>query len=292
MSDLENELMEFRSNYLIAVGKAWQDKEFKAELCEPDNALNAINKITGYNCPWDLDVHVDGDSDAKGPFYNPNRGVYMTVPYVYERFTCYFPNAEKVSAEDRLDALSKFYRLNNTFLRPNIESVKKDSLLAAPSGTPKLVRECNFTSGEDCVPVSDYDLGDDAQAFQMVGAAMMSALALAWSDTTFNEKLITTEANQEQRSLNPAYTVNLLKRWLDDGNNSFDYPWSMGLTIKNDPDAEYGSSPTLPGEKDWTKLTKSHLYLTLPQKPENESSNLIAITKYNVDGSGFPFTCG
>lgn len=324
--ELTKQLLEFRSVYLRAISLAWNDKEYRKELCKPNNALSVFKNSFDYTCPWNIDFTIT--DFGEGPFFNSLRGVYMTSPLSFDQFVIFVPRKPQV--ENVAEAAACYYQDNLWILQENQAS----DLPASPamndymnllfelrgSATPGKI-DSSLLQGRG-IPEASYDLGNSNTEFTSFGGVMLSALTLMWSNQVFRSQFI----NSDDRQREIGQTAALLKEWLD-----YDYPWDVDLVIKEDPDAQFlrvnsfknidGSSyqealdqdssvMARSGEKQpgaelvedqlrWVWIRNGQLYnqpslglvLSFPEAPDDIANQPVALSRYNTDGPGFPFTC-
>jgi ribosomally synthesized peptide (two-chain TOMM family) len=316
---LTKDLLEFRTTYLKAIAKAWTDPKFKSLLCEPNNALNVFKETYGYVCPWEINFSIT--DDGAGPFYNGLQGVYMVTPLSFDKFVLYVP--KKPTRGNATEAAACFYNLSPWFLNYK----DKTSLPKSPIMPPVLPYSAASTDAYDnsvLIPQTSYDLGDSEKDFTDFGGAIFAALALIWDNKKFKELFISDSNATEYPPIQQS--VSLLKDWLN-----YDYPWDVDLVVREDPLADFvfiekykNDNETFTVAKDeengkliasngvqeenmelvsaswewaWIKdgkmfdATPLGLVLSLPERPDDAASDILALTRYNTDGPGFPFTC-
>ncbi|AZZ96514.1 BMA_0021/BMA_0022 family TOMM bacteriocin [Pseudoalteromonas sp. R3] len=359
--ELTKQLLDFRATYLKAIAKAWNDEEFRKELCLPGNALSVLDKYFGYKCPWNIQFSIK--DLGEGPFYNEARGVYMTDSLSFDKFVVSVP--EKPAIPNPAEALSHYYFDNSWILEsitddvnhPNLSLQQVFDTLCASGHKDHPESAFIFPSMKDgLIPEASYDLGNSNTHFVEFGGVMAAAVALAWSNTKFSNSLI--EETISHSSTNTiGHATKLLKDWLD-----YDYPWDVDLIVKKDKLAKYArtfdaaltlrsgeqlrgtvaylldestfklSARALSASRDkllfvldkqispkdiesisvsestiaidkWVWCVESEgnyqqvqktplgIILSFPEAPDDKASQPVALTRYNNDGPGFPFTC-
>jgi len=283
MSNLINQLIEFRTIYLKAVARAAVNLEFRQELTNPDrDPLVLLRESFGYECPWDLTL-VLRDSADQGPRLDPGNGSVMTQPYTGEWITIYIPNRPDGDPTVLLESLAAYYYENAWFLRDRTRD---------PKPPPSPVSPTHGSSGWSSVDslrirTNRFDLGDCSDDFLAFGAALFNAVALAWNNAMFMDLLT-------QKVTQPKQTITLLNEWLE-----YKYPWEFELSVEVDDKAHYDRAT-----QKW-HIKPPLLMLTLPwmtgaktDEQEVASNNerpgvaIIGLALYNTDGPGYPFTCG
>jgi len=317
---LTKDLLEFRTTYLKAIAKAWEDPTFKAALCKENNALKVFKNTFGYTCPWEINFSIT--DDGAGPFYNALQGVYMVTPLSFDKFVLYVPT--KPTRGSATEAAACYYNLAPWFLNYK----DKHPLPKSPIMPPVLPYDTGCTDAYDndvLIPQTSYDLGDSEKDFTDFGGAIFSALALIWENDKFRDLFVTDSDAAEYPPVQQS--VSLLKDWL-----GYDYPWDVDLVVREDPlaefvfleryknengsiytvarDGENGSIIASNGTKgddiktisaswDWAWIKDGEMFdstplglvLSLPVRPDDAASDILALTRYNTDGPGFPFTC-
>ncbi|TMO60462.1 hypothetical protein CWC18_13700 [Pseudoalteromonas aurantia] len=366
--ELTKQLLEFRSVYMRAIAKAWNNDDFRQKLCAENNALNIFKEYFEYNCPWNITFTIN--DKCEGPFYNSLRGVYMTSALSFDRFLVYVPKLPDIPHP--VDAISDYYLKNTWLLEQKCEKDlhqdltqlntfldSLDNLSTQQTNNTPVNEHISEGAGDYPVnfmriPESSYNLGNSDVDFTNFGGVMLSALSLAWSNKVFKEKFITSELTEEQPIGTAAV---LLKEWLN-----YDYPWDVDLVVKEDDNAHYArtfsatvtlkggtqhhckvafklnnenynlqlnelvtsfddylfseshsiskdeiesisiESNTIPLDQwvwcqeiagNYSQIQKTSLgiVLSLPEAPDSKDAQPVALTRYNNDGSGFPFTC-
>lgn len=317
---LTKDLLDFRTTYLKAIAKAWGNDDFKKVLCEPNNALNVFAEHFGYKCPWEINFSIT--DDGAGPFYNALQGVYMVTPLSFDKFVLYIPKEPKRGSTSL--AAACFYNNSPWLLKYNTDNNLPKSPIMPPI-LPYSEKDKNINDEGVFIAQNSYDLGDSEKDFTDFGGAIFAALALIWENKKFKE-LFVSDADAEEY---PPFqqSVTLLKDWLgydypwdvdlvvrEDPLAEFVY-WE---TYKNNKgqvyivalDGENGNELASDGEKtsameliasewNWAWIKDGELYdstplglvLSLPAKPDDAANNVLALTRYNTDGPGFPFTC-
>ena len=161
--------------------------------------------------------------------------------------------------------------------------------------------------------------------FSEFGSVILCALGLAWDNKTFKKAFISPDDATEYPPIDQS--VSLLKEWLnydypwdvdlvikEDPLATFvfieKYENNSGEEFTLVLDEENGNRLASEGEKvsdmnlitsswDWAWIKDGQLFqstplglvLSLPEKPEHVTNNVVALGRYNTDGAGFPFTC-
>ena len=280
------------------VARAAVDSDFRAELtsskscggsdCELyGHALCVLRESFGYACPWSVKFVVCGDS-ARAPHLDLAVGSMMPQPFTQEAMTVYIPKKEACADSPGLllDAIAAYYRQNTWFLR---ERASDDQ----PAGAQQVKIDTSETTWRSVASgrnrLSRFDLGDSFDEFVSFGAAMFSAVALAWDNDFFRRQLIADDIH------NRRHTIELMGQWL-----GYTYPWELELIVVEDQNASYN-----PKTGNWERFTPPQILLTLPRMSGGASIDdevqrniaspgvtMIGLSLYNTDGPGYPFTCG
>ena len=317
---LTRHLLEFRTTYLKAIAKAWENTEFKQELCKPNNALKVFKKEFDYTCPWEINFSIT--DDGAGPFYNALQGVYMVTPLSFDKFVLYVP--KKPKRGNITLAAASFYNNSPWLLKYKSESSLPKSPIMPPI-LPYAKSAEDIYEDNVLLPQTSYDLGDSEKDFTDFGGAIFAALGLIWDNKKFKELFV----SDSDATVYPPIeqSVTLLKDWL-----GYEYPWDVDLVVREDPladfvfletyknsngqvyiaalDGENGNLLASDGDKisdmeltssewQWAWIKEGELFnstplglvLSLPVKPDDGENCVLALTRYNTDGPGFPFTC-
>ncbi|PHS05747.1 MAG: hypothetical protein COA88_11815 [Kordia sp.] len=169
-----------------------------------------------------------------------------------------------------------------------------------------------------------FDLADSPALYNSFAAALQSLVALMWSSDEIYEAIIT-KPEDLKKEFNGGSTIQLMNELL-----GYEYPFSLDLIIMEDKDVAFHLDPVVdvvgldkPEKNCWLwkydekvceeleansseadgcaiKLDKYYLHpqiplqtlqLVIPMKPRDNSIAPVALTRYNVDSSGYPFSC-
>ena len=100
------------------------------------------------------------------------------------------------------------------------------------------------------------------------------AIALAWTDSSFRERLM----DDPHGAIEDAFGYVLSK--------------NLDLTIVEADRGAYNAAATVAGQDDpWAGLPNLRLTLAIPKPPEDAAMQAVAITAYQDTGRTYPFTC-
>ena len=155
------------------------------------------------------------------------------------------------------------------------------------------------------VPRPSYDLSDDASLYISFGAVMANLVSLLWTNEDMQKLFITKDLDSHK----PGQTIKLLKDILE-----YDYPFHLDLLLFEDEDAIYSEDESGRGNWSWQydeqtcnafeegllnpdtrydnpQLPLQGMELVVPVPPKVEAMEPVALNRYNIDDSAFPFTC-
>lgn len=155
------------------------------------------------------------------------------------------------------------------------------------------------------VPKPSYDLSDDASLYISFGAVMANLISLLWTNDDLRKMFITSDINSHK----PGQTIKLLKDLME-----YDYPFHLDLILLEDDHAIYTEEVNGKGNWHWQydqttcdafvgdtlrpdtiynypQLPLQGMDLVVPVPPTIEAIAPVALNRYNVDDSAFPFTC-
>lgn len=231
-----------RSAYLRAIARAWRDDEFQKRLVDSQTekygALDLLKEEFGAHFPWRVKLVIA--TDEPRPVWMPagTRGWIGTQ----DSFTLYIP-VEDQAPRHPADVLARYYQERPT-----------------PLGRAE---------GD----VSSEGVPSDFAEF---GAMTMRAVALAWEDAEFRERLLERTASGKPRAVNQTF-----QDYLD-----YQIPWNFSIHF---------TAQTYPKNDDeWHAFPPNEIKLILPQRPQSDSAVIeaVALAAYNGTGPQYPFTCG
>ena len=121
-------LVEFRTAYLRAIARAWDDGAFREELLKSDDVFRLLRRDRLFDSPWpQLELRVVKSDDCWEPVETAG-----WVGGIYDQFVVRLPSAPR---EDRFwaEALAAYYQQFPTFLGPE-NSFPTDAGSPLPEG--------------------------------------------------------------------------------------------------------------------------------------------------------------
>ncbi|MBT8339091.1 MAG: hypothetical protein HKP58_16110 [Desulfatitalea sp.] len=119
----------------------------------------------------------------------------------------------------------------------------------------------------------------DYESFLEFEEVYLRAVALAWTDEDFKEKLLSDAESAIEQYFN------------------YRCPWSLDIQVRevNEKEIELGAGwhPPAEGRQGFWKLPKDTFYYRLPPKPDtiDPEEEPIALAAYNDSGPTYLFTC-
>ena len=159
-------IVRFRSGYLKAIAKAWEDETFLNSLCEQENILawdEFVDLLPGKTeLPWTAHIEVKFDA-AGGPQWAPGPTAGWIGPN--DHFIIQLPPAPEDESEFPI-ALAEYFQQFPTLMGYKYDALSQEE------------------TGEEA---AEY-VGDGSAAdFVNFGSVMLQAIALSWSSETAHE---------------------------------------------------------------------------------------------------------
>lgn len=264
-------MMKFRTTYLRAIARAWNDQAFLEDL-ERDPA-GVLKKSFSYDLPWDVELEITS-VDASESLWDPaNAGGWVGRNAVISLWIPPPPNDDKEWSK----AWAAYYDEFPCFLG-SINKPKMDQQYSDPA--PSL--------GES------YPLGmGNWKDFLEFTAVVMRLIAVAWRDRQVEAELMKIDGKP--------VGVTILNKWM-----GFNMPWNMDVTFNMSGWDDNSPNHVLECRwKDghWPRLVQNRrprqcrnaLKFYIPNCPAamnaEPSIQAVALSAYNVTGDQYPFTC-
>ncbi len=276
-------LLNFRTVYLQAIAKAWNDPTFHEKLVTvPENAVppdyggdkfSLLEKTFNYQSPFVNLFLAIVDPGPQGTHWDTQ----FDLEWIGEDglFTIKIPKTPP--KEDQPEALATYYRNFPTFIGLNHHKKEVVSLegeeprdTSFPMGRAEVQPDV-LNSGVSKV-ASGHSLGSH---LANLGGVTLQVIALAWRDPNFAYNIIRTADASAQLSVYFGY------------NNPFNY------FIRFELDESFVWTPaTETALGHWPDpIPKNIVVLNFPKKPPEGVDLPIALTQYNNTGPAYPFTC-
>lgn len=257
-------LLRFRTAYLRAIALGWQDKKFLEMLCKSNNILDDkfFQELMPDGKPLPWSVHIKIHFDPKhGPTWLP--GV----------------SAGWVGGNDLFEIL----------LPPKPDNPKEYSIAAANyfNQFPTLLGYRNLIPHNPTPPTLDGSASD----FVNFSNVLLEAIVLSWNQD---------DKTSEKPQINIKNIRTLL---IDDGISvlsdlyGFNNPWNFDFKFiaAEDVDPNFIWNPKT---QSWGNLYNT-IILNFPNQPrhgidpqyEPELVDAIALSRYNISGAHYPFSC-
>lgn len=194
-------LLQFRTAYLRAIARAWNDEAFLKELLESPNVFTILAQDFQFPYHWPyLELRLSIDAAFPSQWCPVQAGGWIGPD---DTFVVYIPAAPP-DQKQWTAALAAYYQLFPTLFGPTGHPATSQPQAEAASG------------GDDILGG-----GGTVDDFVTFGAVMLRALALAWNNADFRHALTTNG-------------LEALSAWL--GYNS---PWNFIVDIHMDPSATW-----------------------------------------------------
>ncbi|MDI1433260.1 BMA_0021/BMA_0022 family TOMM bacteriocin [Polyangium sorediatum] len=273
-----NKLLDFRTAYMRSIATAWSSPSFLNELTT--NPTGTLSRYFGFDWPWTsaCTLEITTSEAAQGRFeWIGDEWVWSKN--LLDSLTLYLPlTAPSSDPNARAMALADYYRQRASLFSDDWGTeygpLGPLSALRSPRGVPVLNDPA--IGPHSSAPVGGFVPSDNEfSAFQV---ALLSALAKAWADPGFKQKLL----------IDSTVALHTIR--------GYELPWNMNIIIRDDSGAHWtppnvSSSPPSHGQSYWTFSQPSALTLYLPTKPHNVEAEPIALAAYNATGAEYPFTC-
>ena len=291
-------LLEFRTVWLCAIAKSWNEPKFRRSLLDSEHAEDLLSEtFRPYTWPW-KGVLTLSVFDAKKFKYGVSNWIFPPTP-AEEGFTIHVPLEPPKGSDpkDHPSILAEYYRQRPSLLTPGGGALKGWSFAVSPTfrehlsspPTPIFPASAALTAGAprettDATPTREFFVSSSALKegpsagkgslipnitdFANFEVALLHAVAKAWHSKSFRDQL------QEK----PAQALATCEH--------FHPAWKMTLRIADDDKARWD-----PSQQMWRDLSPNALVLSLPQTPPQVEKRPVALAQYNATGAEYPFSC-
>lgn len=259
----QDAMMKFRTVYLQAIAKAWNDKKFLDQLKK--DPIGILERTFGFQFPWDVNLEIESVPATESLWDPVNAGGWVGRNAVISLWIPPPPKKE----EDWAKAWAAYYDRFPSFLG------SRSSIPAKDDGP--VLRE-------------SYPLGmGNWKDFLEFGAVIMRLIAMSWRDPQVKKELFEVEGTTQG--------VKVLNKWL-----GYNMTWNMDVKFlmsgwkDNSPGAELAcrwDGDQWPQPTPRTAACRNGLHFYIPRCPEPSKPSIqaVALSAYNVTGDQYPFTC-
>lgn len=280
---MSNALLQFRTLYLQAIARAWEDSSFYSDLVtdvegSPDYGTGAYggdklsliySTFTSMNSPWEhLEVKIiKRFSDNGGSISNPGTqwSTQSDLEWIGPNgfFIVNIPQSP-AKKEDQAEALAAYYHLFPTFIGPHISS------------SESLPLQTNANTDYMATVPPPVSEGDSFQERLLnFGEVTHRVISLAWTDENFASAITAPQLNNASDILVTHF--------------GYHTPWDFNILFRQPSGFQWYSNESK--NKGYLSIPKNVVVFNFPEKPATGVSLPIALTEDNLKGSNYPFTC-
>jgi ribosomally synthesized peptide (two-chain TOMM family) len=281
-TDVDDDLMDFRTTWLRAVALAWVDPKFKAALLRRGQAQKVLEDYFQFHWPWaknTLEFSV-----KEKPQFRWIGSDWCWPSQEEDELTLRLPVRPDapVAKDKHAVALADYYRAKPSIFGRGGGATPQGSSLITSAAMAVNVQATSSMSqfitardplafGGQEAPPGGYIPG----GFLDFEVVLISALAKAWENANFADLLLA-PADEFPEAL---ATI-----------KGYQVPWRLHIKVENDRKARWtdriGKEPS-----EWSFLSPHKLTLNLPAAPAPVTEQSIALAAYNATGAEFPFSC-
>lgn len=274
---MSNSILNFKTAYLSAVAKSWDDEAFAAEFHKAgeENILTFLEEHSGspkkFVNPWEsLVINFLKDEDHT-LYWDP----IQTGRWVGndDRMTIFMP--EDPGLENRVAGLAQYNFIFPSFMG----KVKSDFQLLF--NEKEQIEFIDYLVSKNIEIPTILTMGESDIDLLSFNATLLRAISLYWDDPSFKEELLNAEGDHSDKTP-------ILSKFF-----GYNNPWNFAINFKEcktfilnkDDDSEFDYPANI-------------ISLGKPRKPQlpdgvKASPGIypIALAAYNDDGKSYPFTC-
>lgn len=274
---MSNSILSFKTAYLQAVAKSWEDEVFAKEFHEKgeENILTFLEQHSGspkdFISPWENLVINFLDDESHTLYWDP----IQTGRWVGndDRLTIFLP--EDPGLDNRVEGLAQYNFIFPSFMG----KVKSDMQLLF--NDKEQIEFIDYLVSKGIKIPTILTLGETDMDLLSFSAVMLRTIALYWDDPSFKEEILNADGDHSDKAP-------VLSKFF-----GFSNPWNFAINFKEcktfilnkDDDSEFDYPANV------ISLGKPRK----PQVPEGvkgaQGIYPIALAAYNDDGKSYPFTC-